>query len=113
MNNRSAGIITTSVAAILCGCPGLLSLCVGTVLAFASFIPGAQFDLPSGNDPRSAFAVGLSALCMGMILITIPIIVGVLSLRNRPEMVVAPDDDLKPIEPAAYVPPDEPIPPAS
>jgi hypothetical protein len=50
---------------------------------------------------------------MGMILITIPIIVGVLSLRNRPEMVVAPDDDLKPIEPAAYVPPDEPIPPAS
>jgi hypothetical protein len=113
MNNRTAGILTTSVAAIMCGCPGILILCVGAVMAFSSLIPGAQFDLPSGNTPRSAIAFGSGAFCLGMILIVIPIIVGMIALRNRPEMVVAPEEVLNPGVPAGTLSPDEPIPPAS
>jgi hypothetical protein len=113
MNGRTAGILTTSVAAIMCGCPGIIMLCVGAALAFASVIPGAQYDLPADNSPRSAFAFGLSALCLGTILIAIPLLVGLLSLRNRPEMVVAADEAMYPAVPAKPAPPDEPIPPAS
>lgn len=113
MNGRTAGILTTSVAAIMCGCPGILMLCGGVVLAFASFIPGAQFDLPSDNSPRSALALGLSALCLGTILIAIPLLVGLLSLRNRPQLVLAPDEAIYPGTPVELAPPDEPIPPAS
>jgi hypothetical protein len=102
MSNRTTGIITTSVAAVLCGCPGLLMLCFGAVTSLASFMPGAEFDLPTDNNPRPAFAFGLGTLCLGLIMIAIPILVGAISLRNRPEMVITPGE-----------PPGEPIPPAS
>ena len=112
MNSRTAGILTTSIAAIICGCPGILILCVGAALAFSSLIPGVQVELPSENPPRSAIAFGLGAFCLGMILIAIPIIVGLLALRNRPEMVVATDEELIPGVSAGTLPPEQPLPPA-
>lgn len=113
MNNRTVGILTTSIAAILCGCPGILFLCAGGVLAFSSFIPGVQVSLPSDNDLRPSLAIGISVLCLGMILVLLPIVVGLLSLWNRPEMLVTPDalpEQNTPVEDTA---PQEPIPPAN
>jgi len=99
MNNKNTGIIATVATAILCGCPGLLTLCWGALAAFVSFVPGANIDIGGSSDPQSALFTGLGALCAGVIFIAIPIVVGVVTLRKKPA-VVAPSDN-------------EPIPPVS
>ncbi|MBI5935983.1 MAG: hypothetical protein HY867_19935 [Chloroflexi bacterium] len=97
MNNKNTGMIATIVTALLCGCPGLLALCWGALMAFISFVPGADIDIGGSSDPQSALFTGLGALCAGVIFIAIPIVVGVVTLRKKPAAVVS----------------DEPLPPAS
>ena len=113
MNGRTAGILTTSITAVMCGFPGILMLCVGAALAFANLIPGVRLDVPSDNGPRSAFVLGLSLFCLGIILMVIPVIVSIVALRNRPEMLVSPEEVLSLEVPSGPVTPGEPIPPAS
>ena len=108
MDKRTTGIIATVVAVVLCGCPGLISLCMGAMFAVVGQIPGAEIDVFGGNDPRAAMGFGLGALCLGIIFIIIPIVVGVLTLRNKPSLAAAPATSV----PAPVVPPDEPLPPA-
>ncbi len=98
MDKRTAGIIATIATVVLCGCPGLISLCMGAVFAIVGPIPGANIDIFGNNDPKSALGFGLGAMCLGIIFVAIPIVVGFLTLRKRPEV--------------APLPPDEPIPPA-
>jgi hypothetical protein len=99
MDKRTTGIIATVVTGLLCGCPGLASLCWGGLSAVISFIPGAQIDMFGSQDPRSALFSGLGAVCLGVVFVAIPVVVGFLTLRDKP---------------AAPPPPvsDEPIPPA-
>ncbi len=106
MDKRTAGIIATLATVLLCGLPGLIGLCMGAVFALVSFIPGANIDMFGSNDPRSAFNFGLGALCLGILFVLIPVVVGFLTLRNRPAAGA-------PAPPATGpTPPDEPIPPA-
>ena len=97
MSNRNASLIATIVAAVLCGCPGLLGLCFGGVSLLASFVPGAEIDVFGSNDPRSATAMGLVTLCLSVIFIAIPIAVWFATRRTA---VTTPSDH-------------EPLPPAS
>lgn len=97
MDKKTTGIVATSVTALLCGCPGLFSLCFGAVMALAGMVPGAEIDIFGSNSSRAATATGLTALCLGIFFVAIPILVGIFTLRNKPE-------------PQAF--PDEPIPPA-
>jgi uncharacterized membrane protein len=97
MEKRTIGIIATIATALLCGCPGLF-LC-----AFGAW--GATGTLPyttevngmngSGMLPPT---VGFVVLCLALILIAIPIIVGIVTLRQKP----APEPEKS-----------EPVPPAS
>ena len=105
MDRRTATIVTI-VAAVLCGCPGLFGLCLGATSALASLAPNAQIDVFGSNDPRSAMMMGITSLCVSLILIAIPIVVGFVTLRNKPAAATA-----APPEPPA--PPSEPLPPAS
>ncbi len=97
--NKNTGIIATVVAALLCGCPGLIALCWGGLAAIISFIPGADINIGGSSDPQTALFTGLGSLCAGIIFTAIPIVVGVVTLRKKPE-------------PAAPVS-NEPLPPAS
>ena len=99
MDKRTTGIIATVVTALLCGCPGLMSVCWGAIAAVASFIPGAEIDIAGSSDPTMALVSGLGALCVGVIFVAIPVAVGFFTLRKGPEE-VAPTFD-------------EPLPPAS
>jgi hypothetical protein len=92
MDKKTTGIIVTVVTAILCGCPGLAGLCIGFVASIASFSPDAT------DDPRSVLTGGLIFLCISLILIAIPVIVGILTLRKGPNSSGAtlPDDPLPP-----------------
>jgi len=84
MDKRKTGIIATVVTSLLCGCPGLLSLCFGAISAAASQVPGAEIDVFGSSDPQAALTMGLATICLGIIFIAIPIVVGFLTLRNRP-----------------------------
>lgn len=104
MDKKTGSIIATVATALLCGCPGLFGLCFGLVFAVTSQIPGAEIDVFGSTDPQSALTTGLGTLCVSIIFIAIPIVVGVVTLRKKPEAEVLP--------PQPPVGPDEPMPPA-
>ena len=84
MDKRTIGIIATIAAVLLCGCPGLLAVFMGAIFAVVSFVPNADIDIGGSSDPKAALAVGGVALCLGIIFIIIPIVVGFLTLRKKP-----------------------------
>jgi hypothetical protein len=91
MDKRQIGIIATIITTLLCGIPGFVSIC----LAAAFVISGQVFE-----NYNSDLLIRISLLCIGLVSITIPVVVGVLALRSRGP---------KPVQ--AF--PDEPIPPPS
>jgi hypothetical protein len=91
MENKTTAIVATLITTLLCGIPGLTSLCLGVVITLA----GPVFDTPNSDLLLiSAF------VCLGIIFITIPIVVGILTFRKRPSK-------------TPKFNPDEPIPPPS
>ncbi|RPI31555.1 MAG: hypothetical protein EHM70_11275 [Chloroflexota bacterium] len=96
MDKKTTGIIATVATVLLCGCPGLLSLCWGLLSAFASFVPGAEIDIFGSSDPSSAMTMGIVTICVGIIFVVIPIVVGFLTLRNKPETVVPSNEPVPP-----------------
>ncbi len=81
--SRTGAIIGTVAAVVLCGCPGLIGLCLGATFLLAGSIPGAEIDIFGSSDPQSALLMGVVSLCGGLIFIAIPIVVGVLTLRKK------------------------------
>ena len=92
MNSKNTGMIATIATVVLCGCPGIF-LCI---FGLASALGAGTFSLgdQGGQIPPS---VGYGLVCGALILIVIPIVVGFVTLRKKPEV------------PAS----NEPIPPAS
>jgi len=127
MDKKTTGLIATIATALLCGCPGLLGLCMGGMFAIVGTIPGSNIDIGGSSDPAAAIGTGIAMLCVGVIFIAIPIVVGFVTLRNKPEeaaVVAAPVSAPAPTPAPAPVPPapsekpappvdDEPLPPAS
>lgn len=99
MDKKTTGIIATIAAVILCGCPGLVGLCFGAASAVAATIPGAEIDIFGNNDPGSAITLGIIVLCVSVLLIAIPVVVGFFTLRNKPEVAAEPVSD-EPLPPA-------------
>lgn len=85
MDKKTVGIIATVATALLCGCPGLFGLCFGATFAIAGFIPGSDIDIMGSSDPQAAITTGIVTLCVSVIFIAIPIVVGFLMLRKKPE----------------------------
>jgi hypothetical protein len=104
MDKRTTGIIVTLVAVLLCGCPGLFALCFGSLSAVVSFVPGADINIGGSSDPAAALTMGLVALCLGLLFVAIPVVVGFLTLRNRPSAATTTPP---------YQGPGDPLPPAS
>ena len=96
MDKRTVGIIATVATALLCGCPGLFSICWGGIAAVVSFIPGAEIDMGGSSDPTTALITGVVALCLGVIFVAIPIVVGFATLRRKPEVVSLPNEPIPP-----------------
>ena len=96
MDQKTTGIILTIAAVLLCGCPGLFSLFFGGLMALVSFVPNANIDVYGSNDPQSALTFGLGALCLGVLFVAIPVVVGVLTLRRKPTPAASSDEPLPP-----------------
>jgi len=104
MDKKTTGLIATVATALLCGCPGLFGLCMGALYAVVGAIPGSEINIGGSNKPAAAIGTGIAMLCVGVIFIAIPIVVGFVTLRKKPQ-------ELAPI--AAETPVSEPQPPTS
>lgn len=113
MDKKTTGIIATIATALLCGCPGLFGLCFGGISVFASFVPGANIDIFGSNDPSAATTMGFVFLCLSLIFIAIPIVVGVMTLRKKPEQAVTVTPVSEPTPPTPPTPPAPPAPPTT
>jgi hypothetical protein len=95
MDNRTKGIIATIAAVVLCGCPGLF-LCIFGGLAATGAPVTTELNGVTNSAPLPASAAYVM-ICVPILLILIPIVVGFLTLRRKP----------------AAAAPSEPIPPAT
>ena len=102
MDKKTTGLIATIATAVLCGCPGLIGLCMGAMFATVGTIPGSNIDIGGSSDPAAAIGTGIAMLCVGLIFVAIPIVVGFVTLRKKP----AEAEVSAPVS-------DEPLPPAS
>ncbi len=91
MENKNLAIALTVAAILLCGIPGLMSVCISVLVAV---------DGPFPDEPRAEWIMSIILLCTGIFFIAIPVVAGILTLRRRtPEK--------------SSLPKDEPIPPPS
>ena len=84
MDKKTTGIVATVVAVLLCGCPGLCMCIFGGVTAAGIMPYETEFNnaMNSGIVPSG---YGFAMLCVALIFIAIPIVVGFMTLRNKPE----------------------------
>jgi hypothetical protein len=90
MDKRTTSILLIVAAVLLCGCPGLIAAFMGIMFAVVGLIPGANIDIGGSHDPQSAMTTGIGTLCVGIILIAIPIIVAIVVLRRRKQEAATP-----------------------
>jgi hypothetical protein len=83
--NRTTAIIITVVTSVFCGCPGLGTCLWGVIFGIGGAFGTGTVTVNGATqpmDPTMGILTGLGAVCGGIILIAIPIVVGVLTLRN-------------------------------
>jgi len=83
MQNRTIGIAATVVATIFCGCLSIISCVWGVIIA-----RGTPVDVTSGGTttPQTfPTAIGFGLLCLAAVMILVPVAVGFLTLRKKPE----------------------------
>lgn len=95
MDTRTKGIIATVAAVLLCGCPGLF-LCLFGALAAAGAPVTTEWQGVTNSGPMDT-TTAFALLCVGLIFIVIPIVVGIITLRRKS----APKDVAGPLPPAA------------
>ncbi len=99
MDKKTGGIIATIVAVLLCGCPGLCLLLFGAIAATGLMPYTSEFPYSSDFSNVSSTVpsyLGFVGLCLALIFIAIPIVVGVLTLRNKSEKPISFNEPLPP-----------------
>ena len=82
MQNRNLAIAITVVTALCCGCFALMS-CIWGVMGLA----GAPINVDVGGSQSVEYMpmpLALGLMCLSIIFIAIPIVVGFLTLRQKP-----------------------------
>jgi hypothetical protein len=95
MDKKTGGIIATIVAVLLCGCPGLCLCLFGAWAATGSMPYTSTYGDYTGAGTVPSY-LGFVGLCLALIFIAIPIVVGVLTLRKKPEQAVTFNEPLPP-----------------
>lgn len=84
MNNKNTGMIATVATAVLCGCCALFSciMGVGALSGNGTFTLGDSVsEMPT--------TYGYVFLCLSFLMILVPLVVGFVTLRKKPEAPVA------------------------
>jgi predicted ABC-type sugar transport system permease subunit len=81
--NQKTGLVLTIVSLVLCGLPGLLSGLGGVFIAgFGLLADKAQLKLDTNLDQMSVIWTGLGGICLGLVLIAIPILLWLWTRRH-------------------------------
>ena len=97
--NKTVGVIATVLSALFCGCFSLIA-CIFGAIGIAGVPFNTNINGVEGVETMSTgLAIGL--LCLAVIFIAVPIVVGILTLRKKKEPAVT------------ELPPSEPLPPAA
>jgi hypothetical protein len=86
MDDKTKGIVATIAAVVLCGCPGLFLCFFGATSLFASAAPGAEIDVFGSSSPAAGATMGFVFLCLSLIFMAIPVVVGFLMFRKKPNV---------------------------
>ena len=84
MDNKTKGIVATIAAVVLCGCPGLFMCIFGAITAMGNMPYNTEVNGVS-NSGTIPSIVGFVLLCLSIIFILIPVVVGFFTLRKKPE----------------------------
>jgi hypothetical protein len=81
--NRKTGFTLTIITIILCGLPGILTALGGIfVTGFGLLADKAQLKLDTNLDQASVILTGMGGICLGVVLIAIPILIWLWSRRH-------------------------------
>jgi hypothetical protein len=88
MDKRTQGIVATVASVLLCGCPGLFLCVFGAFTATGNMPFNTELNgvTNSGTMPPTA---GYVLLCLSLLLLVIPIVVGFFMLRRKPTPIAA------------------------
>lgn len=84
MQNRTLGIIITVITALICGCAGFFSCVWGFIIA-----SGQPIDVTTNGvtTPQTLSpTIGYVLLCLSVLMILVPVVVGFITLRRKPEV---------------------------
>jgi hypothetical protein len=74
--NRKTGYILIIIAIILCGLPGIFTALGGVFVAGSGFLADkAQLKLDTNLDQSSVMLTGMGGVCLGVVLIAIPLLI--------------------------------------
>ena len=81
--NQKPRLILTIVSFLLCGLPGIFAALVSIFVAgFGLLADKAQLKLDTNLNQSSVIWTGLGGICLGVILVAIPILVWVWTKRQ-------------------------------
>ncbi len=83
--SRTTAIVLTVVSALCCGLPGLFGCAYGAFVSVMSNNPDFRTGFESTSNGISADSIlpmGIGFMCVSLILIAIPILVGFFTLRK-------------------------------
>jgi predicted ABC-type sugar transport system permease subunit len=81
--NRKTGFTLTIITIILCGLPGILTALGGIFVTSSGFLADkAQLKLDTNLDQSSVILTGVGGVCLGLVLIAIPILIWLWSRRH-------------------------------
>ena len=112
-SNRNTALIATIGTTVPCGLPGLCLCLMGGMFAVVGTIPGSDIDIAGSSDPQAAIGTGLGMLCVSLIFIAIPIVVGFVTLRKKPEDAAINAESIADAQDTDPFPNDDPLPPPS
>jgi hypothetical protein len=95
MDQKTKGIVATIASVVLCGCPGLF-LCIFGAFAASGNMPFSTQVNGVSNSGTLPPAAGFVLVCLSLIFILIPVGVGFLMLRKKPEATPASNEPLPP-----------------
>jgi hypothetical protein len=84
--NRTTAIILTIASVVLCGCPGLFACVFGGLVAAGAPVTTELNGV--SNQTTLPVSYGIALLCLAVIFILIPVLVGFFTLRKKPEQPV-------------------------
>jgi len=88
--NRTVGIGLTIFTVLCCACPGLVFCILGVLAAVGVSVPVTTTLGSTSSTQNLPASWGIGFICLSIILIAIPIVVGFVTLRNKPAAVDSP-----------------------